>query len=85
VNTTPEAMDSPADPVVWMMLFSRMLVFKNRLPMEMASTAMGMEAETVSPALSARYTFAAPKMTPKMQPKMTARAVNSGRMRSAEM
>ena len=40
-------------------------------------TAIGMEADTVSPAFSARYTVAAPKMTPKQAPVMTAFSVNS--------
>jgi hypothetical protein len=43
----------------------------------MAITAMGIDAETVKPALSARYTVAAPKMIPKQAPVMTAFHVNS--------
>ena len=54
VKTTPAAIDSPAEPAVWMMLFSRMLVLRSLRPSEMAMTAMGIEAETVRPALSAR-------------------------------
>ena len=77
VNTTPAAMDSPAEPVVWMMLFSRMVVPKKRLPKEIANTAMGMDADTVKPALSARYTVAAPKIIPNTAPKIMARIVNS--------
>ena len=34
----------------------------------MAITAIGIDAETVSPAFKARYTVAAPKMTPKRLP-----------------
>jgi hypothetical protein len=37
-----------------MMLFSRIVVFKNLRPSVMAITAMGMDAETVSPAFKAR-------------------------------
>ncbi|MEZ5283631.1 MAG: hypothetical protein R2712_02245 [Vicinamibacterales bacterium] len=50
VNTTPPATDSPADPIVWTMLFSRMVDPPRRFRTEMARTAMGMEALTVSPA-----------------------------------
>jgi hypothetical protein len=54
VNTTPAAILSPAEPVVWIILFSNMVVFKNSLLRAMAITAMGMDAETVRPAFSAR-------------------------------
>lgn len=47
-------MDSPAEPVVCIMLFSRMVVFRNFLPSVIAITAIGMDAETVRPAFSAR-------------------------------
>ena len=43
----------------------------------MAITAMGIEADTVSPALSARYTVEAPKMIPNTEPVNTALMVNS--------
>src|SRR5436190_7329990 len=85
VNTTPDAILSPAEPVVWMMLFSRIVVFRNFLPKEIASTAMGMEALAVSPALSARYTVEAPKMIPKMPPITMAFTVNSFTLSVAEM
>ncbi len=45
---------SPAEPMVWTMLFSRMVEPPSFLSTEMDSTATGMEAETVSPAFSAR-------------------------------
>src|SRR6478735_7357053 len=54
VKTTPAAMDSPADPIVWTMLFSRIVDDPSRLNTEIASTAIGIDAETVRPALSAR-------------------------------
>jgi hypothetical protein len=38
---------------------------------------MGMEAETVRPALRARYTVAAPKRIPEMHPRIIALRVNS--------
>ena len=54
VNTTPAAIDSPADPIVWTMLFSRIVDLPKRLKTAMASTAIGIEADTVRPARSAR-------------------------------
>jgi len=68
---------SPAEPVVWIILFSKMVVLRKNLLSAMAITAMGMEAETVKPAFNARYTVAAPKMIPKQAPVMTAFHVNS--------
>ena len=50
VNTTPEATDSPADPIVCTMLFSRIVEPPSRLSTEMARTAIGIDALTVSPA-----------------------------------
>jgi hypothetical protein len=54
VKTAPAAMDSPAEPMVCTMLFSRIVERPRRLNTALASTAMGIEAETVSPARSAR-------------------------------
>ena len=45
-----------------------MVVFKNLRPSVIAITAIGIEADTVSPAFNARYTVAAPKMTPNKLP-----------------
>ena len=50
VKTTPAATDSPADPMVWTMLFSRIVEPPSRFSTEIASTAIGMEALTVRPA-----------------------------------
>ena len=50
VKMTPAAMDWPALPVVWTMLFSRMEARPKARRMLMESTAMGMEAATVRPA-----------------------------------
>ncbi len=50
VKITPPATDSPAEPVVCTMLFSRMVALPIARSSEMDSTAMGMEAATVSPA-----------------------------------
>jgi len=47
---TPPATDSPADPVVWTMLFSRMLALPKARRMLMERTAIGMDAATVRPA-----------------------------------
>ena len=54
MKTTPAAMLSPADPMVWTMLFSRMVEPPSFLSREMERTAMGIDALTVSPAFSAR-------------------------------
>ena len=54
VNTTPAAIDSPAEPMVWTMLFSRIVDEPKRLNSEMASTEIGIDADTVRPAFSAR-------------------------------
>ena len=54
VKTTPEASDSPADPIVWTMLFSRIVEPPSRLSTEIASTAIGIDALTVRPARSPR-------------------------------
>src|SRR5216117_2073563 len=52
VKTTPPATDSPADPMVWTMLFSRIVEPPSFLRTEIASTAIGIEALTVRPARS---------------------------------
>ena len=49
----------------------------------MESTAIGMEAATVSPARRPTYTVTAPKMIPNSIPKITARGVNSGMLASS--
>ena len=54
-----------------------MVVRKNNLLRVIAITAMGIDAETVSPAFNAKYTVAAPKMIPKTEPVTTALIVNS--------
>ena len=77
VKTTPAAIDSPADPMVWTMLFSRIVELPSRLKTAIARTAIGIDADTVSPARKARYTVTAPKMIPKIDPRTTAFTVNS--------
>src|SRR3954451_21333778 len=77
VNTTPPATDSPAEPIVWTMLFSRMVEPPSFLSTEIASTAIGIDALTVRPARRPRYTLDAPNRIPKRTPRMIALAVNS--------
>ena len=78
VKTTPAATDSPAEPIVCTMLFSRIVELPSFLKTAIERTAIGTEAETVRPARSARYTVAAPNRTPKKMPSRTALSVNSG-------
>ena len=60
VTPRPKAMDSPADPAVWTMLFSRIVASRQipNLESERKSaremTATGMEALTVIPTLSTK-------------------------------
>src|SRR5262245_29819412 len=77
VNTTRPAIDSPADPIVWTMLFSRIVEPPSFFRTEIASTAIGMDALTVRPARRPRYTVDAPNSSPKSEPRITARPVNS--------
>ena len=49
----------------------------------MESTAMGIDADTVSPARKPTYTVTAPKNSPASTPSRIARKVNSGRIVSA--
>ena len=49
VKTTPAAIDSPAEPIVWTMLFSRIVERPKRLNTAIASTAIGIDADTVRP------------------------------------
>src|SRR6476469_5210849 len=83
VNTIPAAMDSPAEPVVCTMLFSRMVERPRVLKNATDSTAMGIEADTVSPILSARYTLEAANTSPRRAPRIRARAVSSAGDREA--
>ncbi len=54
VNTTAAATDSPADPTVCTILFSRTVFPLIFFRMVIAMTAMGIDAEVVSPTLSPR-------------------------------
>src|SRR5919201_12527 len=77
VKTTPPATDSPAEPIVWTMLFSRIVDPPSVLRTEIASTAIGIDALTVRPARSPRYTVDAPKIRPNTTPMRIAFIVNS--------
>src|SRR3954462_15515015 len=77
VKTTPPAIDSPAEPIVCTMLFSRMVDPPRRFRTDIASTAIGMDALTVSPARSPRYTVEAPNNKPNSAPMTIAFSVNS--------
>src|ERR1700722_4983846 len=77
VKITPAATDSPAEPVVCTMLFSRMVDLPNARRMEIESTEIGIDAETVRPARSPTYTDTAPNSAPKIAPRITARQLNS--------
>ena len=77
VKITPAATDSPADPVVCTILFSRIVDLPNARRIEMDSTEMGIDAETVSPARRPTYTDTAPNSAPKIAPRITARQLNS--------
>ena len=84
VTPTPKAIDSPADPAVWTILFSKMVAGRNpniRLKARNSvidSTATGIEAETVIPTFSTRYSDDVPKTIPSSAPTITACHVNSG-------
>ena len=86
VKIAPAARDSPAEPIVCTMLFSRM---ESRLRMilmiPMERTAAGIDAEIVIPTRSPRYEFAAPKSTASRIPIRIETGVISGRTLSEGM
>src|SRR5262249_35586977 len=77
VNMTPAASDSPADPVVCTMLFSRIVDRPKARRMLMDNTEIGIDAETVSPARNPTYTVTAPNSSPNNEPSTTTRIANS--------
>ena len=84
VKIAPAARDSPAEPMVCTMLFSRMeslLKITRIIPMEI--TAAGMDADTVIPTLSPKYAFAPPKTTASRIPRIIETGVSSGKTLSA--
>ena len=84
VTPTPKAIDSPAEPVVWTMLFSSIVARRtprtreNKRNKVIDKTATGIEAETVMPTLRTRYSDDAPKTMPSTAPTSTGNQVNSG-------
>jgi hypothetical protein len=54
VNAAPAAIDSPAEPTVWVMLFSRIDPRLSARKIGIESTAIGIDADTVSPTLRPR-------------------------------
>jgi hypothetical protein len=90
VTPNPNAIDSPADPAVCVMLFSRMVesrppTFAQPRNIAREMTATGIDALTVSPTFKTRYSDDAPKITPRIAPVTTARTVNSRIETSAGM
>ena len=82
VTPTPNAIDSPALPAVCITLDSRMVasripIFERSLNNVIAITATGIEAETVSPVLSTRYSDDAPKIIPSNVPTISGNGVSS--------
>ena len=83
VTPKPKAIDSPAEPVVCVMLFSRIVAGRSpkmrAIPRNsvIESTATGMDADTVMPTLSTRYSDEAPNRMPRITPAVTAGQVNS--------
>ncbi len=89
VTPTPKAIDSPAEPVVWTMLFSRIVAdrvpvhFENARNSVIESTATGIDADTVIPTRRTRYSDDAPKTIPRIAPSATAVQVSSGGLLAA--
>jgi hypothetical protein len=82
VTPTPNAIDSPAEPAVWTMLFSSMVAslkpnFESRRKTVIEITATGIEALTVSPTLRTRYSDEAPNTMPRRVPMISGRGVSS--------
>src|SRR6266404_1025766 len=90
VTPRPNAIDSPADPAVWTILFCK--TFASRKPnferirkKVMESTATGMDALTVKPTLRTRYNDDAPKTIPRNVPVSKCGNVSSGNCTDAGM
>ena len=72
VKIAPAARDSPAEPIVYTILLSRMEFFFMMIRMiAMEITAAGMEADTVRPTRRPKYAFAAPKIIANRTPTIT--------------
>ena len=82
VTPTPNAIDSPAEPAVCItfdsrIVASRMPIFDSKRNNVIAITATGIEADTVRPVFSTKYSDDAPKMMPSSVPTMSGTGVNS--------
>jgi hypothetical protein len=82
VTPTPKAIDSPAEPAVCTMLFSRIVAsrrpnFENSRKRVMEMTATGIEALTVNPTFSTRYSDDAPNTIPRNVPTISGKTVSS--------
>ena len=90
VTPTPNAIDSPAEPAVCTMLFSRIVAsrspnFDSSRKSVIEMTATGIDALTVRPTFSTRYSDDAPNTMPRIVPTRTGRNVSSRMFRSAGM
>src|SRR5439155_11739119 len=82
VTPTPNAIDSPAEPAVCTILFSRIVAslipnFESRRKVVIEITATGIEALTVSPTFKTRYREDAPNTMPSRVPMIIGNTVNS--------
>ena len=82
VTPRPNAIDSPADPAVCTMLCSRIVAsrppnFESRRNSVIEMTATGIDALTVRPTFSTRYSEEAPKIMPSTAPTTTGSTVSS--------
>src|SRR5713226_9053093 len=82
VTPTPKAIDSPAEPAVCTMLFSRIVASFNPTFERMRNTvieitATGIEALTVKPTFKTKYSEDAPNTIPSSVPMISGNIVNS--------
>ncbi len=88
VTPMPNAIDSPAEPAVCTMLFSKIVRFRkpnwaSTRNSAIEITATGIEALTVSPTFNTKYNEDAPNTTPSTVPAKSGTRVNSGRLADA--
>ena len=90
VTPTPKAIDSPAEPAVCTMLFSRIVAslnptFERIRNTVIEITATGIEALTVSPTFKTKYSDDAPNTIPSSVPMISGSSVNSRKRTFAGM
>ncbi len=90
VTPTPNAIDSPADPPVCTMLFSKIVAsrppnFPHSLNNVIEITATGIDALTVNPTFNTKYNDDAPNTIPSSAPSTNGATVNSRKGVSGEM